>query len=127
MDKLIPIRSIVGASGEHDAYRVPDRASPQRQQPPGGWPALGSVLSKLKGPAHPAMPAFVGLVAEDGAHGMGRQRAARLSGRGPRPFKPDGEGKADMVLNGVTLDRLAIARRCWPASTASAAMSTPAA
>ena len=33
--------------------------------------AWARCLSKLQGPVDPAMPPFVGLVAEDGAHGMG--------------------------------------------------------
>ena len=106
MDKLIPIRSIVGASGAHDAFECVTGHRRNRQQPPGGWPALGSVLSKLKGPAHPAMPAFVGLSPKMGHMEWADNGQPGFLGVAHAPFKPDGEGKADMVLNGVTLDRL---------------------
>ena len=106
MDKLIPIRSIVGASGAHDAFQCVTGRRRGRQQPPGGWPALGSVLSKLKGPAHPAMPPFVGLSPKMGHMEWADNGQPGFLGVAHAPFKPDGEGKADMVLNGVTLDRL---------------------
>jgi hypothetical protein len=107
MDKLVPIRSIVGASGAHDAFEcVTGHRRRGRQQPPGGWPALGSVMSKLKGPAHPAMPAFVGLSPKMGHMEWADNGQPGFLGVAHAPFKPDGEGKGDMVLNGVTLDRL---------------------
>ncbi len=106
MDKLIPIRSIVGASGRHDAFECVTGHRRDRQQPPGGWPALGAVLSKLRGPGHPAMPAFVGLSPKMGHMEWADNGQPGFLGVAHAPFKPDGEGKADMVLNGVTLDRL---------------------
>ncbi len=106
MDKLIPIRSIVGASGAHDAFECVTGHRRRGQQPPGGWPALGSVMSKLKGPAHPAMPAFVGLSPKMGHMEWADNGQPGFLGVAHAPFKPDGEGKADMVLNGITLDRL---------------------
>jgi hypothetical protein len=106
MDKLIPIRSIVGASGAHDAFECVTGHRRNGQQPPGGWPALGSVMSKLKGPAHPAMPAFVGLSPKMGHVPWSDNGQPGFLGVAHAPFKPDGEGKVDMVLNGVTLDRL---------------------
>src|SRR5579859_7919628 len=59
-DKLILVRSIVGASGNHDAVQCLTGRSPNNP-PPGGWPCLGSTVSKLEGPANPAIPPFVGL------------------------------------------------------------------
>jgi len=106
MDRLIPIRSIVGASGAHDAYECVTGRRRNSQQPPGGWPALGAVMSKLKGPMHPSMPAFVGLSPKMGHIEWADNGPAGFLGVAHAPFKPDGEGKADMVLNGVTLDRL---------------------
>ena len=106
MDKLIPIRSIVGASGAHDSFECVTGHRRDAQQPPGGWPALGAVMSKLKGPVHPSMPAFVGLSPKMGHMPWADNGQAGFLGVAHAPFKPDGEGKADMVLNGVTLDRL---------------------
>jgi Protein of unknown function (DUF1501) len=106
MDKLVPIRSIVGASGAHDAYECLTGRQRRGQQPPGGWPSLGSVLSKMRGAANPSMPPFVGLAPKMGHMEWADTGPPGFLGVAHAPFKPDGEGKADMVLNGVTLDRL---------------------
>src|SRR5881397_358130 len=49
MDKLTIIRSIVGANDNHDAFQCMT-GHLNSPQPPGGWPSLGSVVSKLQGP-----------------------------------------------------------------------------
>jgi hypothetical protein len=107
MDKCVPIRSIVGASGAHDAFECLTGRRNNSQQPPGGWPCLGSVLSKLEGAAHPSMPPFVGLAPKMGHMPWSDAGQPGFLGVAHAPFKPAGEGKGDMVLNGVTLDRLA--------------------
>src|SRR5438477_3576625 len=53
MDKLVLIRSIVGATGGHDAIQCLTGRT-KRNMPAGGWPSLGAVLSKVQGPADPA-------------------------------------------------------------------------
>src|SRR5262249_19523151 len=58
MDKLVPIRSIVGAIDEHTDFQCLTGHT-SRNQPPGGWPTFGAIVSKLQGPAHPAVPSFV--------------------------------------------------------------------
>ena len=60
MDKMSIIRSIVGATGGHDAVQCLTGRS-NRGMPTGGWPSLGSVLSKLEGSVNRAVPPFVGL------------------------------------------------------------------
>src|SRR5436305_12614109 len=46
MDKLVPIRTTVRAECDHyDFQCLTGRSS--RNQPPGGWPAFGSVVSRL--------------------------------------------------------------------------------
>lgn len=68
---------------------------------------MGSMLSKLLGPVNQTVPPFVGLSPK-----MGEMRWARCGepgflGAAHAPFQPNkGGGKDDMVLNGVTLDRL---------------------
>lgn len=104
-DKYTLIRSIVGCTGDHDAFQCMTGRS-HRQMPPGGWPSLGSCVAKLKGSVDSAMPPFVGLSPK-----MGEMRwadAGQPGYLGPAfsPFKPSGDGMDDMVLNGVTLDRL---------------------
>ncbi|QDU39755.1 hypothetical protein Mal4_41020 [Maioricimonas rarisocia] len=104
-DKLSFIRSIVGASGSHYAFQCLT-GHHDRNQPPGGWPALGSVLSKVYGPKDPAVPAYVGLSPKTRHAPWGDNGQPGFLGVAHAPFTPHGEGKGDMVLNGVTLDRL---------------------
>ena len=110
MDKLTVIRSLVGAAGPHYAFQCLT-GNHHRNQPPGGWPALGAVLSKVRGPVNQNVPPFVGL-----SPPMGEMRWADAGQPGflgvpHAPFKPNGQGKGDLVLNGITLDRLADRRQ----------------
>jgi uncharacterized protein (DUF1501 family) len=106
MDKLAIVRSLVGSFGRHDAFQCLTGRSNQ-SMPAGGWPSLGSVLSKLEGPVDPAVPPFVGLAPKMGHMEWADAGSPGFLGVAHAPFKPDGAGKSDMVLNGVTLDRLA--------------------
>jgi hypothetical protein len=111
MDKCSLIRSLVGAVGNHYAFQCQTGRSHQNQ-PPGGWPSLGSVVSKLEGPMDPAMPPFVGLAPKMGEMNWADNGQPGFLGVGHAPFQPNkGAGKDDMTLNGVTLDRLADRRK----------------
>ncbi len=105
MDKMAIIRSIVGATGDHYAFQCLT-GRPHQNQPAGGWPSIGSVISKVEGPVSPVIPSFVGLSPKMGHMPWADSGTAGFLGVGHAPFKPDGAGRADMVLNGVTLDRL---------------------
>jgi hypothetical protein len=105
MDRLVPIRSIVGATGDHYSFQCYTGHS-HRNQPPGGWPALGSVLSKLEGPVRPGMPPYIGLAPKMGHMPWADNGTPGFLGIAHAPFKPEGEGQSDMVLNGITLERL---------------------
>jgi hypothetical protein len=100
------IRSIVGCNGDHYAVQCLTGRTTQNM-PPGGWPSLGSVLSKLQGPVNKYVPPFVGLSPKMGHMPWADAGTPGFLGVSHAPFKPDGAGKQDMVLNGVTLDRLA--------------------
>jgi len=106
-DKYSIIRSIVGAEDNHYAVQcLTGRHA--RNAPPGGWPCLGSVLSKLYGPVEKSMPPFVGLAPKMGHVPWSDNGGPGFLGVGHAPFQPNkGGGKEDMALNGVTLDRLA--------------------
>jgi hypothetical protein len=105
-DKTTIIRSMVGALDDHNAFQcLTGRVA--RNPPPGGWPCLGSVLSKVQGPVNKYVPPFVGLSPKMGHVPWSDAGQPGFLGVAHAPFKPDGAGKADMVLNGVTLDRLA--------------------
>ena len=106
-DKITIIRSMVGALDDHNAFQcLTGRIA--RNQPPGGWPCMGSVLSKLYGPVDKAIPPFVGLAPKMGHVPWSDNGMPGFLGPAYAPFQPNkGAGKEDMVLNGITLDRLA--------------------
>jgi hypothetical protein len=107
MKRATIIRSVVGAFDDHDAFQCLT-GRPNRNQPPGGWPSLGAVLSKLQGPVNRTVPPFVGLSPKMGEMRWARTGEPGFLGPAHSPFQPNkGGGKDDMVLNGVTLDRLA--------------------
>ncbi len=64
MDKLVPIRSLVGSQAGHDAIQVFNGHHPARPKPSGGWPQFGSAVSKVLGPANVASPPHVSLCYE---------------------------------------------------------------
>jgi Protein of unknown function (DUF1501) len=105
-DKYTIIRSMVGAEDRHDAVTcLTGRLT--RGAPPGGWPCLGSFLAKLEGPADPSIPPFVGLAPKMGHMEWADNGVPGFLGPAYAPLEPNkGGGKEDMVLNGVTLDRL---------------------
>lgn len=106
-DKFSIIRSMVGAEDSHYAVQcLTGRHA--RNAPPGGWPCLGSVLSKLEGSVTKSVPPFVGLSPKMGHTPWSDNGRAGFLGIAHAPFEPNkGSGKEDMILNGVTLDRLA--------------------
>ena len=107
MDKLVPIRSVYGSpDGNHDSFICYTGRS-VRQQPPGGWPSVGSTLSKLLGPATPAIPPFVGLSPNAGHPPYGSPGHPGFLGPAHGAFRPNGEGQSDLTLNGISVERLA--------------------
>ncbi|MBM3834800.1 MAG: DUF1501 domain-containing protein [Verrucomicrobia bacterium] len=104
MDKLAVIRSISDAVDDHSDFHCMTGRF-KKNQPPGGWPTFGSVISKVLGPVNRAIPPFVGLEPKM-QHRPYNDASPGFLGAGHRSFRPDGTGKQDMVLNGVTIDRL---------------------
>ena len=101
MDQLALIRSMVGAEDRHDAITCLTGRHP-RGAPLGGWPCLGSVLSKLYGPVDRSVPPFVGLAPKMGHMEWADNGVPGFLGVAHAPFQPNkGSGKDDMVLNGA--------------------------
>jgi Protein of unknown function (DUF1501) len=110
-DKFTIIRSMVGAEDNHYAFQCLGGRH-MRGQPPGGWPCLGSVVSKLYGPVNKSVPPFVGLSPKMGHAPWSDNGTPGFLGIGYAPFQPNkGAGKDDMVLEGMTLERLADRKR----------------
>jgi hypothetical protein len=110
-DKYTLIRSMVGAEDNHYAFQCLSGRH-MRGQPPGGWPCMGSVLSKLYGPVEKSVPPFVGLSPKMGHVPWSDNGSPGFLGIGYAPFQPNkGAGKDDMVLQGMSLERLADRQR----------------
>ncbi|MBW3598323.1 MAG: DUF1501 domain-containing protein [Planctomycetes bacterium] len=106
MDKCIPLRSVHGSpNGAHDSFICYTGRS-TRNQPPGGWPSLGSIVSKVQGGRHRSVPPFVGLAPDAGHPPYGSPGLPGFLGVGHAAFRPSGPAQEDMKLNGVTEDRL---------------------
>lgn len=106
MHKLVPIRTIVGAIDSHSSFQCLTGHMVRDPAPQGGWPSLGSVLSKLHGPVDRAVPPFVGLAPKMGHMPWADPGQPGFLGKAHAPFMPDGAGMADMTLSSVSLDRL---------------------
>lgn len=104
MDKFAIIRSVVGAEDRHSSYQcVTGRRF--RSQPQGVFPEIGSVLSKVCGPAAPSVPPAIDLSMHM-QHLPYNLPGPGFLGAAHAPFKPSGESLQNMVLGGVSLDRL---------------------
>ncbi len=104
-DKLVFIRSVVGAKDRHESFQcVTGRLN--ENPPSGGWPEIGSVVSKLHGSTGSAVPPYVNL-SQRMQHTPYNQGRNSFLGVGHSPFMPLGSVKDDMSLNGVTIERLA--------------------
>ena len=108
-DKLTIIRSISDAVDDHSDFMCMTGRRKQNQ-PPGGWPTFGATVSKVLGPTNPAVPPFVGLEPRM-QHRPYNAASPGFIGAAHNAFRPEAEGKSDMVLNGITVDRLSDRRR----------------
>ena len=103
-DKLAIIRSLVGSDGRHAAFQC-QTGRRFANQIAGGWPSMGSNVSKLQGSVDPAVPPFVGLAPKMLTSTWADPGQPGFLGPSHAPFLPNAEGKKDMVLNGVDSDR----------------------
>lgn len=106
MDKCVPLRSVVGSpNGAHDSF-ICYTGRKTQNQPPGGWPSIGSSVSKLMGPANKSVPPFVGLAPNAGHPPYGSPGHPGFLGVAHAAFRPSGPARENMKLQDITLDRL---------------------
>lgn len=106
-DKFSFIRSMVGAEGPHDLMMCLTGRRGRTNVPPGGWPSIGSALSKLQGQSSSDCPPFVGLSPKTRHEPWGDPGKSGFLGPAHSAFTPfRGGGKEDIVLNGVSIERL---------------------
>jgi hypothetical protein len=111
MDRCVVIRSIVGATGGHDAVQCMSGWTMKDMAPMGGRPSIGSVLAKVQGPVDPAVPPFVGLAARTQHVPWSDAGTAGFLGTAYAAFKPDGPGMADLTLKDASLEQLSDRRQ----------------
>ncbi len=97
MDKLAIVRSLTGLHEEHSPHQTETGWSEQSLRSSGGRPSLGSVVARLHGANNGSAPTFVDLTGHTRHGFLGSVYGA---------FRPDGEGRANLTLNGVTTGRL---------------------
>jgi uncharacterized protein (DUF1501 family) len=105
-DRLAIIRSVVGSEGAHASFQCMTGRG-QARQPQGGWPSLGSAVSKLQGPTQPAVPPFVGLSPRMKIPQWADPGQAGFLGAAHAAFRPNADGMVDMVLRGATANAFA--------------------
>jgi hypothetical protein len=103
-DKLAVVRSLIGSDGRHSSFQCVTGRRFQ-SQPQGGWPEIGSVLSKLRGPVAPSIPPAIDLSIHM-AHLPYNLPGSGHLGKAHAPFKPTGDAMQDMVLQGIDERRL---------------------
>ncbi|HEV3436233.1 MAG TPA: DUF1501 domain-containing protein [Gemmata sp.] len=110
MDKFAIIRSLVGSSGDHDAYQCMT-GRPRTPANAGFWPSFGAWVSKVQGAADPAIPPHLTLMYRTGEQRWGYPGEGGFLGLGHAPFrlvggKENGMKSDNLELKGVTLERL---------------------
>jgi hypothetical protein len=99
MDKLVPLRSVYGSpSGDHDSFICYTGRTVQKQ-PPGGWPSLGSTVSKLLGSTNASIPPFFGLAPDAGHAPYGSPGHPGYLGVGHGAFRPSGPISKNTTAN----------------------------
>jgi hypothetical protein len=95
-DKFAILRSIVGTYDRHTRFHTQVGWDEEDLKAVGGYPALGSVVSKLHG-GHDGAPAFVSLMGAIKPGFVGPSYAA---------FLPEGEGRDNLTLRRLKPERL---------------------
>ena len=106
MDKCVPLRSVHGSpNGAHDSY-ICYTGRAKQNEPQGGWPSMGSIVSKLRGPHQESVPPFIGLAPDAGHPPYGSPGLPGFLGVGHAAFRPTGPASQDMLLTADAINRL---------------------
>jgi hypothetical protein len=105
MDRLAIIRSLVGSIGRHAAFQCLTGQS-STNQPAGGWPSFGSIVSKLQGPVVAGTPPFMSLTPKMKSAGWADPGQAGFAGGAHAPFVPNADGQGNLTLQGISLPHL---------------------
>jgi hypothetical protein len=111
LNKFAVIRSVVGSTGQHDAFQCLTGWDHKSMASMGGRPSIGSVVARVQGPVDPSVPPFVGLAARTQHVPWSDSGKPGFLGPAYAAFKPDGPGMANLKLHGVTLNQLGDRKR----------------
>ena len=110
MDKFVVVRTIADSDGAHDGYQCMTGHKKSDRGPSAGWPSAGAWVSRLAGQADPAVPAHAALMYPTGNRTWGEPGTAGFLDSRHNPFnvvgRKPGEKSDNMVLQGITLERL---------------------
>jgi hypothetical protein len=106
MDKFTIIRSLKGTRDEHDSHICMSGYSVAEFNQ-NKAPCMGSVISKLNPPSDPTIASFVAMQGKAGHMPWADPGDVGFLGLGHSPLNTSGELMKDMVLNDISLDRLA--------------------
>ncbi len=117
-DKFSIVRTLVGMENRHESFQCYTGRPAGRNgdnEPAGGWPTLGSVVSSVVGHAADGMVPYVDAGPKmsyrpynnRGVHDpSGTSSWPGFTGQQHTPFSLEGEVKDDLILNGIDLPRL---------------------
>lgn len=110
MDKFILVRSLSDSDGAHDCYQCMTGRKKSDRSPPGGWPAAGAWVSKLKGPVKDSIPAHMAVMYQTGNRTWGEPGTGGFVGVPHAPFNVLGRearsSNDNLVLQNISLERL---------------------
>jgi len=106
IDSCAIIRSVVGCEGNHDAVQCMTGWPGASLRSLGGRPSLGAAVTRVQGPTDPSVPPFVGLTAQTKHAPWADPGQPGFLGPAHGAFRPDGPDMDNMVLKGLSLERL---------------------
>ena len=106
MDKFTIIRSLYGSPDQHASDVCMSGFPISGSQRQSGRPSFGSAVTRLHGNVDPSVAPFVGLTTKTKHTPYSNPGFPGFLGPAYAPFQPEGEGLADMKLQGIDLDRL---------------------
>jgi Protein of unknown function (DUF1501) len=110
MDRMVVVRSIADSQADHDAFQCYTGRDPRAGGASGPWPTIGAAVAKVQGPVDRGVPPYVSLCYPC-THPPYNEPGPGFLGVAQSPFRPLGDGRDDLVLRGITQDRLHDRRR----------------
>lgn len=116
-EKFSVVRTLVGMENRHESFQCytgrPGGRS-EDNEPGGGWPTFGSMISKLLGPGVNGTIPYIDAspkmsyqpYGNNGIHLQGKPSWPGFTGYEHVPFVVEGEVRSNLVLNGIDLSRL---------------------